>query len=334
MKVTVAILNYNGKEHLAHYLPGVVANLDGHDLLLIDNASTDESVSFLKENYPEIRLKINQQNGGFAAGYNEGLQGEKADIFVLLNSDVAVSPEWINRVVSEMKNNNWQAAQPKIIADQQRNKFEHAGAAGGFIDHLGYPFCRGRMFDTTEEDTGQYNQSSEVFWATGACMFIESRVFFEMGGFDADYFAHMEEIDLCWRMKNQGYKIGYASGATVFHLGGGTLNYMSPFKTFLNFRNSLITLLKNEKRFVFWKLIFRLFLDGIAGIKFIFSGHFKHCWAIIKAHFSFYGQLRKTLRKRKAIKKTSPLSGIYPKSIVFAFYLRGKKSFSKLNWKN
>jgi GT2 family glycosyltransferase len=330
VKVTVAILNYNGKDHLDQYLPSVLAHLDGHDLLVIDNASTDDSVAFLKAKYPSIRLKINTSNGGFAAGYNEGLKGEDADLFVLLNSDVEVTESWISGVIHDMESCAWQAAQPKILADKKRTHFEHAGAAGGFIDYLGYPFCRGRMFDKTEEDKGQYDERSEIFWATGACMFIQSKVFFEMGGFDADYFAHMEEIDLCWRMKNKGYKIGYSPNAIVYHLGGGTLNYSSPRKTYLNFRNSLITLLKNEKKFVFWKVFWRLALDGVAGLKFLFSGQLKHFWAIIRAHFSFYMRLPSTLNKRRKIPKLKKLGQIYSKSIVFQYYLKGKKKYSDL----
>lgn len=330
MKVTVAILNYNGKDHLDQYLPSVLAHLEGHDLLVIDNASTDDSVAFLKEKYPNIRLKINSSNGGFAEGYNQGLEGENADIFILLNSDVEVTESWISGVLQDMEDCKWHAAQPKVLADKKRTHFEHAGAAGGFIDYLGYPFCRGRMFDMTEEDKGQYNERSEIFWATGACMFIRSEVFFEMGGFDADYFAHMEEIDLCWRMKNKGYKVGYSPNSHVYHLGGGTLNYSSPRKTYLNFRNSLITLLKNEKKFVFWKVLWRMVLDGVAGIKFLFGGQFKHFWAIMRAHFSFYSKLPKTLAKRRKISKLKTVSKIYQKSIVFQYYLKGKKKYSEL----
>lgn len=340
MKTSIVILNYNGKQHLKQFLPSVVEFSSGTEIIIVDNASKDDSVKFLNENYPSLRLIQLDKNYGFAEGYNQGLKQIDADIFVLLNSDVEVQPNWIEPIVSWMESENELAAvQPKILSYSEKDKFEHAGASGGYLDKYGYPFCRGRIFETNEEDKGQYDERSHVFWATGACMFIKSKAFHECGGFDGDFFAHMEEIDMCWRLQRLGYKIGVEPKSKVFHLGGGTLNYMSPFKTKLNFRNSLFMLQKNLDRNRFFMIFFRLCLDGVAGAKFFFTGYFSHTFAIIKAHFEFYGKLSVNRKKRKAFiskhgKRSAKLTGVYSRSIVFSYYLGKKKKFIQLDKSN
>ena len=260
-KVGIIILNWNGKQHLETYLPSVVSNSGEHRVMVIDNHSSDDSVSFLQSTYPQIELIYNNQNEGFAKGYNDGLEQIKGrfEYYVLLNSDVEVTPNWISPILELMeKDNSVSACQPKVLAYKNKLFFEHAGASGGYLDKNGYPFCRGRVFDDIEEDKGQYDTIEEIFWATGACMFVRSTSFHELGGFDEDYFAHMEEIDLCWRMKLHGQKIMVNPNSVVYHLGGGTLNYMSPRKVFLNFRNSLFTLYKNYRgNYLFFKIIWR-----------------------------------------------------------------------------
>ena len=248
MKVAVVILNWNGKSFLEKFLPSVFAcNSSYAEIIVADNASTDDSVSFLKSKYPQIKIIQNSSNGGFAKGYNDALKLVEAEYYVLLNSDVEVTPNWIDSVIQLMDTDKSIAAcQPKIRAFDDKKSFEYAGAGGGFIDKYGYPFCRGRILDTLEEDKGQYNDVREVFWATGACLFVRSECYHKVNGFDEDFFAHMEEIDLCWRLKNLGYKIMYSPNSTVFHVGGGTLNKTSPKKTYLNFRNNLILLCKNH----------------------------------------------------------------------------------------
>lgn len=332
MKVAIVILNYNGKAHLERYLPSVIEHSAPHEIIVADNASTDESLDFLKQNHPQIPLIINKENGGFAKGYNDALAQVEADYYVLLNSDVEVTANWVDAIIERMESNpKVVAAQPKILSYTEKNKFEHAGAAGGFIDKNYYPFCRGRIFSSAEEDHGQYDSELQIFWATGACMFIRAKAFHDAGGFDADFFAHMEEIDLCWRLQNMGHEIWCYPSSTVYHFGGGTLNYMSPFKTFLNFRNNLYMIHKNHDGFVLGIILKRLVLDGIAGAKFFFGGQFKHTWAVLKAHFAYYGQIGKLNKKRKAIAgQKSQISTIRPINIVVSFFLRGKKTYSDL----
>ncbi len=246
MKIAIAILNWNGAALLKAYLPNVLEYATNADVYVIDNASTDNSVSLVKENFPEVKLVINKDNYGFAGGYNVGLRAIEADVYCLLNSDVKVSANWLSPMVDLFTNNpDIAIAQPKILDLRQPEYFEYAGAAGGFIDKYGYPFCRGRIFQTLEKDQGQYDDITEVFWATGACMFMRKEVFWQLNGFDADYFAHQEEIDLCWRAKNAGHKVFYNGHSKVYHLGGFTLKNSNPNKTFLNFRNSLYSVIKN-----------------------------------------------------------------------------------------
>jgi len=339
MKVAVVILNWNGKSFLEKFLPFVVSYTAPYaQLIVADNASTDDSIAFLKANYPQIKIIQNTSNGGFAKGYNDALKQVDAEYYVLLNSDVEVTPHWIEPLVELMDSDETIAAcQPKIKSYNKKNYFEYAGAAGGFIDKYGYPFCRGRILDNVEEDKGQYNDDREIFWATGACLFIRANCFHQSKGFDEDFFAHMEEIDLCWRLKNAGYKIMFCAGSTVYHVGGGTLNKLSPQKTFLNFRNNLILLFKNHSsQYFIIKLFIRFILDGIAGIKFLISGEVGHFVAVIKAHFSFYASLPKTLDKRKQLKqqiRQYTTSAVYLHCIIADYFLRGKKTFTEIDLK-
>ncbi|MFC0186175.1 hypothetical protein SAMN04515674_11820 [Pseudarcicella hirudinis] len=333
MQTAIVILNYNGKSFLEKFLPSVVRHSVNIPVYVADNASTDDSVLFLQNQYPDIHLITLPVNFGYAGGYNEALAQIQAKYYILLNSDVEVTANWINPVIQLMETNpDIAACQPKIRSFHQKADFEYAGAAGGFLDYLGYPFCRGRIFDTLEEDKGQYNDNLEIFWATGACLFIKSEIFHETGGFDADFFAHMEEIDLCWRIKSEGYKIFVCGDSEVYHVGGGTLHKSNPRKTFLNFRNGLAMLYKNhpsEKLFI--HIFTRLILDGLAGVKFILSGNFADCFVIIKAHFNFYFNLGKWTAKRRKIKQGKNLQGIYKSSIVLAYFMKGKKLFSDLS---
>jgi GT2 family glycosyltransferase len=337
LKTAIVILNWNGKKYLAQFLPKVVKSAkDIATVIVADNASDDDSVAFVTTHFPEVRIIQNSSNGGFSKGYNEALRQVEAEYYVLLNSDVEVETGWIEPVISLMdRNPSIACCQPKIRDYMKRNLFEYAGAAGGFMDKYGYPFCRGRIFHTIEEDQGQYNDQRQVFWSTGACLFVRSSIYHQVGGLDEDFFAHMEEIDLCWRIKNRGYEIWYCPESTVYHVGGGTLNKINPRKTFLNFRNNMIMLCKNHAPAYFWiKLFIRMILDGIAGIKFLLSGDFMHCMAVIKAHFSFYSSFGKTLRKRKQEKKSIKnyaTTGVYNRSIVFDFFAGNQKKFSQLD---
>jgi GT2 family glycosyltransferase len=335
-KVAVVILNYNGQSFLEKFLPIVISNSKPHAVYVADNGSTDDSLNFLKTNYPEITVINNEGNYGYAEGYNRALKYVDADLFILLNNDVEVTPNWIEPISNLMQNNESIAAcQPKLLDYKTKNTFEYAGASGGYIDKYGYPFCRGRVFNTVEEDKNQYNNSNEVFWATGACLFVRAKSFWEVGGLDNDYFAHMEEIDLCWRLKNLSYKIYVEPKSVVFHVGGGTLNKLSTRKTFLNFRNNLITLTKNHPpKFLFFKIIFRLILDGVAAFKFLFDGQPKHLFAVLRAHFSYYKNLPSTIRKRKVMKQKSgfkfDVSHMYRGNIVNEYFLKGRKTFIEL----
>jgi len=301
LRIAVVILNWNGEVLLERYLPSVIQYSKNADIYVADNASTDKSVDYVKTNYPQIQIIQNRVNGGFAKGYNDALQSVEADIFCLLNSDVEVTPNWLEPIKEAFETIPEAAIiQPKILDLLRREYFEYAGAAGGFIDQLGYPFCRGRIFQELEKDVGQYDDIREIFWATGACMFIKSEVFRSLGGFDEDYFAHQEEVDLCWRAKNAGYKVYYTGASKVYHLGGSTLSNMNPKKTYLNFRNSLFSITKNlPRRKAFLIIFLRLLLDAVAGIRFIFQLRFKHCLAIIMAHFNFYSNFRRMYRKRE-----------------------------------
>ena len=330
MKIAVVILNWNGEVLLERFLPAVVKYSKDATIYVADNASTDGSIAFLEKNYPSIAIIKNKVNGGFAQGYNEALQHIEADIFCLLNSDVEVTEGWLSPIPDAFKTLPKAAIiQPKILDLLNKEYFEYAGAAGGFIDQLGYPFCRGRIFQTLEKDNGQYDDTKEIFWATGACMFVKKEVFTELKGFDADYFAHQEEVDFCWRAKNHGHKVYYIGTSKVYHLGGSTLSNMNPKKTYLNFRNSLFSITKNlplHKAFII--IYIRLLLDGIAAVRFIFQFRFKHFLAIFRAHFSFYRQFRRMYRKRE---KTKFLLKYYTtKSIVWSYFVNQITNFNIL----
>lgn len=337
-KVAVAILNYNTRNYLEKFLPSVMASTYANThVVVIDNASNDGSADFIQQHYPGVQLVVLPRNYGFAGGYNEGLKHVNADYFVLLNSDVEVTPGWIDPVIAQMEADATIAAvQPKILSYKEGHLFEYAGAAGGYIDALGYPFCRGRVFDECEKDTGQYNTIEEIFWATGAAMFIRATAWQEVEGLDADFFAHMEEIDMCWRLKNRGYRILVNPASRVYHVGGGTLTRENPRKTQLNFRNALIFLVKNlPLGQLWWKLPVRMVLDGVAGLHYFIKGQWSNTFAILKAHVYFYRGMRTWFGKRKsAMPGARPgLTGIFPGSIVFAHYVLRKKKFSDLQWK-
>jgi len=325
MKIAIVILNWNGKELLEQFLPSVVSFSKEATIYVADNASTDNSISFVKDNYPEITIIQNEENGGYAKGYNDALSQIKADVFCLLNSDIEVTVNWLKPIITQFESDSDIAAiQPKILDYKDKSKFEYAGAGGGFIDKYGYPYCRGRVFDTIETDTNQYNDTINIFWASGACFFIKSDVFHNLNRFDEDYFAHQEEIDLCWRIQNAGHKIKYVGTSTVYHVGGATLTTQNPKKTFLNFRNSLFNLVKNTPKNKGFDLIFiRLCLDGIAGVKYLFEGKPLHTLAIIKAHFSFYRNLIKMVKKRSHTPKKQNYYNT--KSIVWDYFIANKK---------
>lgn len=332
MKVAVVILNYNGQSWLEKFLPSVVKHSDTAEIVVIDNASTDDSVNFLALRFPTVQVVLNKENYGFAGGYNEGLAQINCDVFVLLNSDIEVTENWLKPIVEFMiQHPKCAGAQPKILSYNEKTYFEHAGAAGGFIDRFGYPFCRGRVFDSVEKDEGQYDNNTEIFWASGACFFIRRDVFLKVGGFDAKYFAHMEEIDLCWRVKHMGMSFYCIPSSVVYHVGGGTLSYMSPKKTFLNFRNSLFTLHKNCRKNLVLLILLRLILDGIAGLKFMLEGNMKHTWSIIKSHFSYYSKLSELNSQRKVVLKSSTANNeLFNKSIVWQYFIKGKKKYTQL----
>lgn len=333
-KVAVVILNWNGLHFLKQFLPSLLnSTYSKLEIVLGDNDSTDESVIFIRNNYPSVRIILNDQNYGFAGGYNRILDQVDADYFVLLNSDVEVSENWIEPVIEQMElDMSIAAAQPKILSFRNKSQFEYAGAAGGYLDFLGYPFCRGRVFDHIESDHGQYDDVSEIFWASGAALFIKRDRWIEMKGLDSDFFAHMEEIDLCWRLKNKGYRIICCPTSRVYHLGGGTLNAESPFKTYLNFRNNLVLLQKNlsfSKALII--ITIRFGLDFLSLIKFLFDGKPKNAIAISKAHFYFFGNLFKNIKKSKSINVSKfNDKGLYKRSVVWQYFIRKKKTFSSL----
>ncbi|WP_108805396.1 glycosyltransferase family 2 protein [Aquimarina sp. Aq107] len=330
MNIAIVILNWNGRSLLEQFLPSVVNHSEGASVYVADNASTDDSIEYLKTSFPEVQIIQNDSNGGYSKGYNDALSKVDADIYCLLNSDVEVTKNWLTPIIEAFKNSEKIGAiQPKILDYKKMSYFEYAGAAGGFIDKFGYPYCRGRIFDTLEEDKGQYDDTLDIFWASGACLFIRKSVFEEVGKLDEDFFAHQEEIDLCWRIQNTGYLIKYIGRSKVYHLGGATLNAMNPKKTFLNFRNSLLMIVKNTSGVFSWYIILvRLLLDGIAGVKFVLEGKPSHCLAILKAHFSFYKNLPTFVKKRKKSKDKRKYYSV--SSVVWQYYILNKKLFNHL----
>ncbi len=332
-KIAIVILNWNGRKFLEQFLPSVVQFSSAEaQIVVADNASSDDSLDFLQKNYPQIQLIQNDKNYGFAEGYNRALRQVKADYYVLLNSDVEVTENWIRPVIDMMeKDEKIAVCQPKLLSYYQRDTFEYAGGAGGFIDQYGYPFCRGRIFTSLEKDREQYNNICEIFWATGASMFVKANIFHQINGLDGDFFAHMEEIDFCWRVKNAGYRVYYCPDSTIYHVGGGTLPPSSPFKTYLNFRNNFALLYKNLKtKQLIVVLPIRILLDFVAAFKFLAEKKPKEFTAVIKAHWAFYKWIPALHKKRKTIQRTH-VSQIYKGNIVFAYYLSKKKIFSQLS---
>ena len=332
--VGIVILNWNGRHFLQQFLPSVIASsYPSLNIYVADNGSTDDSVDFLKKNFPGVVLIEMRQNTGFTGGYNEALKQVDDEILVLLNSDIEVDPNWINPVISLFaKDHTIAAIQPKILDHNKKDFFEYAGAAGGWIDSLGYPFTRGRIFDEVERDQHQYDQEAAIFWASGAAMFIRRACFFEVGGLDPYFFAHQEEIDLCWRLQLAGYTIMACPASIVYHVGGGTLQKENPQKTYLNFRNNLIMLFKNNAGWKKWYVIkIRFALDAISAWKNLLSGNISFFTAIAKAHFSFLRWI--ILDKKESIfpkKRVQAPKGIYKGNIVWDYFILGKKRFSEI----
>lgn len=332
--VAVVILNWNGKSFLEQFLPTVISCSQGARIVVADNASTDDSVTYLKSNFPEVTIVQNESNGGFAKGYNDALKKVDAKLYLLLNSDIEVTPNWLKPLVACMEDPTVSGCQPKILSYQHKENFEHAGASGGFIDANYFPFCRGRIFNEVEKDQHQYDEPMEVFWATGAAMMIRSEIYHEHNGFDEDFFAHMEEIDLCWRVKRKGGRFLTIPESKVYHVGGGTLSYTSPRKVYLNFRNNLMMLIKNHEGLLFPKLFWRMSLDALAAARFLVGGEFKNFGGVFRAHMYQYAHLRTLLKKRNELKKSSSTfnpKGHYKGNIIWAFYGKKIRKFSDLN---
>jgi GT2 family glycosyltransferase len=331
MSIAIVILNFNGKKFLEKFLPKVLSTSPEGEIFIADNCSTDDSILFLNEYYPQIKLITSDKNRGYAGGYNYALKQIQADYYVLMNSDIEPTSNWLPPLINYFQENFHAAAvQPFILSYDQPEYFEYAGAAGGLLDELGYPFCRGRIFDTLEKNTHQY-QSAKVHWASGACLMVDAKKYWEVGGLDDFFFAHQEEIDLCWRFRRAGYECAAIAESEVLHVGGGTLNQENPYKTYLNFRNNLIMLYKNvDPKIKFQLLFFRLFLDGIAGIKFALTLKFPHAWAIIKSHVGFYYYLLIYSNKQKSITKVASLE-FYQHWIIVQYFIKGRKTYQELD---
>ena len=333
-KVAIVILNWNGQNHLEKFLPSVLATAyDNMDVIVADNGSTDGSISFLEKHFPQISLIRFNENYGFAKGYNMALKKIQADYFAIINSDIEVEPGWLTPIINLLEQDKLNAAcQPKLLSYKNKHLFEYAGGAGGWLDSFGYPFARGRVFDVCEEDKGQYDTTERIFWVTGAAMVIRSSVFHEMKGFDEYFFAHQEEIDLCWRMQLAGYKLYCCTSSVVYHVGGGTLPRGNSLKTFLNFRNNQIMLYKNlpwsQK---WWKIPFRIFLDAVSAFKGLFMGDGGYFLSIFKAHFSYLKWI--LFRQNQSVfpvKKDGKPAGLYIGNLVWQHFVKGKKYFSQL----
>jgi GT2 family glycosyltransferase len=331
--IAVVILNWNGQQWLEKFLPTVIEKSSMANIYIADNASTDDSISLIENNFPSVKIIQNQLNEGYAKGYNDALKDLKEKYFVLLNSDIEVTDNWIEPIINLMEeNSNISACQPKILDYNNKDSFEYAGASGGYIDNLGYPFTRGRIFDEIEPDNNQYDDVKEIFWASGACFFVRADHFNEVNGFDNDFFAHQEEIDLCWRLKIKGYQIMVHPRSVVYHVGGGTLDDSSPFKTYLNFRNNLFMLTKNLNFLsLLITLYFRLPLDGIAAVTLLKKkSGFLHLLAVLRAHLVFYVSIPRLLFKRQINTSKTNLVGKMGFSILVKYYLEGKTKFSEL----
>jgi GT2 family glycosyltransferase len=329
LNIAIVILNYNGEKLLRQFLPSVIEHSKNASVFVADNGSTDGSLKILESVFPQVHILKLDKNYGFCGGYNRALKQVEADYYVLLNSDVEVTPGWLEPLLRLLENDEQIAAvQPKILSYQQKEYFEYAGAGGGFIDALGYPFCRGRLFDALEKDEGQYNDQRELFWATGACMMIRARAYHELGGFDDSFFAHMEEIDLCWRIQRSGSKVFYCGASQVYHVGAGTLSRSNPQKTYLNFRNGLRLLYKNLSPAMLWlKLPLRILLDYAAALNFTFKGNRKDAGAIVRAHLNFIKTLPLTYQKRLELKSKYPFTtkNVYKGVIVWDYFIAKKK---------
>ena len=336
MTTAVVILNWNGQKMLERFLPSVTLHSTGDtEVIIADNGSTDDSLAFVREHYPQLRIIELDKNYGFAGGYNRALEQVEADYYVLLNDDVEVTPNWIEPVIAQMEQHPQTAiCQPKLLMYDQRDTFEYAGGAGGFIDKYGYPFCRGRMFTTLEQDRGQYDDPCPIFWASGAAMFVRSSVWKELGGLDDDFFAHMEEIDFCWRAKNAGYEVEYCPHSVVYHVGGGTLPKSNPHKTYLNFRNNMALLYKNlpQSRLA-WVMVCRVVLDYVAAFKFLMERKPKEFSAVVQAHRAFYKWMPRLKVKRLRRQQQLPVSCIHPRLILVDYYLLRHHLFSQLQTK-
>jgi GT2 family glycosyltransferase len=332
-KLAVVILNFNGKVHLEKFLPSVLEFSIPHQIIVADNCSTDDSVSFVRSNFPIVEIIQNKENGGFAKGYNDALKTLEGrfDFYLLLNSDVEVTENWIKPLLNTLENRKIAACQPKILSYNEKTKFEHAGATGGYIDEDYFPFCRGRIFDETETDSGQYDFQTEITWTSGAAMLIRSDLFHAVGGFDERFFAHMEEIDLCLRLAKKGYTFYCNPTSCVYHLGGGTLPYNSANKVYLNFRNNLFLLVKNHPGWLVPKLFRRMALDGIAAIKFLMEGKISHFWKIFLSHIQLYINLPRLLKQRSELKFDKYDFLKYHGSILWAYFIQKNKHFSDLN---
>jgi len=338
MQVSIVILNWNTRSFLEQFLPGLVqhSQLPGVEIVVADNKSTDDSMEFMARSYPEIRTIQLEENHGFSGGYNRALKQLDSTYFLLLNSDIEVTPGWLEPLIETMENDQKIAAcSPKIKDYKKPGHFEYAGAAGGYIDRYGYPFCRGRIFDTLEEDKGQYDDATEVFWGSGACLLIRAELYRKSGGLDDAFFAHFEEIDLCWRLKRMGYQIYCVPQSTIYHVGGGTLSRGNPKKTFLNFRNNLLLLHKNlpsnrKNRILFIRKV----LDGISALRFLLQGDLKDFTAVLRAHRAYNGMkgsYKGIIKENNLAEKHVIVNGIYPRSIVADFFLKGNRRFDQLD---
>jgi len=334
----IVILNFNGRRYLGQFLPMVMANTcDRAEVIVADNGSTDDSVAFLQTTFPGVRIILLDRNYGFAGGYNAALSQVKTDYYVLLNSDVEVGPGWMEPIIRLMESDPLiGACQPKIRMYADRGSFEYAGAAGGWLDYLGYPFARGRVFDVCEKDTGQYDRTEPVFWASGAALFIRAPLYHRLGGLEGFFFAHQEEIDLCWRIQLAGYKVYCCPESVVYHVGGGTLPKGNERKVFLNFRNNLIMMAKClPLGQSVWKMPLRLLLDSISAWKSLFAGEAVYFWAILEAHLAFFKWLM--VSRKKSLfppKRKAPLTGWYRGSIVWQYFVKGKKTFNEIVKRN
>jgi len=333
-ETAVVVLNYNGKKFFEKFLPPLVSFTPAAEIFVADNGSTDDSISYLSKNFPTVKIIDNQSNLGFCGGYNKALKQVNARYYVLLNSDVEVTPHWLEPLISLFQNPTVAAAQPKILSCQNKNQFEYAGAGGGFIDLLAYPFCRGRIFSTLENDRRQYDDRRQIFWATGACLVVRAAIFHRLGGFNERFFAHMEEIDLCWKINRLGQRVFYEGQSAVYHVGGGTLSAAHPRKTFLNFRNGLSLLFQHTPAAALrWKLPLRLILDWAAALQMCFAGNPKNAWMVLKSHIAFFMKIGIERKEKRAWRKQLPYAAPmqYKQSILWNYFIQKKKTFPELD---